>query len=77
MISNKQIKPIFVGVVGGSASGKTTICYEIIKKMGDMKQHCTIISSDCFYTEIDSTESDFDINDFNFDHPGAFDWDLM
>lgn len=49
---DRSIEPIFVGIAGGTASGKTTVCEEIFKRVrvGQYKQ-CTLIPIDCFYKE--------------------------
>ena len=38
--------PLFVGVSGGSASGKSTLCTNIAKELGS---ECTIVSLDSYY----------------------------
>ena len=45
-------KTIFVGIAGGTASGKTTVCDEIFARVrvGSYKQS-TLIPVDCFYKE--------------------------
>jgi uridine kinase len=63
-----------VGVAGGSASGKTTICNNIkneLKLNTDFK--VTIISLDSFYKSLD--KSKHNPVDYNFDHPDALDFD--
>ena len=45
-------KTIFVGIAGGTASGKTTVADEIVERVrvGTYDQ-CTLIPVDCFYKE--------------------------
>ena len=45
-------KTIFVGIAGGTASGKTTVADEIFAqvRVGHF-QNCTLIPVDCFYKE--------------------------
>ena len=71
-------KPIFVGIAGGTASGKTTVCEEVFKRVriGDSKSECTLIPLDCFYKEC-TAEQMADIGNVNFDHPEIFDWELL
>jgi len=64
------ICPILVGVGGGSASGKTTLCNKIISNIG--LSNCTVISLDSFYKGVDMSKA----KDYNFDHPDALDFDL-
>ena len=68
------MKPIFVGVAGGSASGKTSVCEVVFKKIG--VKECTLLSLDNFYKECTPEELK-NIGKYNFDHPDAFDWKLM
>lgn len=45
-ISKGLVKPIFIGVTGGTASGKTSFC----RRLGEtLKEDITIISLDNFY----------------------------
>jgi len=64
------ICPILVGVGGGSASGKTTLCNKIISNIG--LSNCTVISLDSFYKGVDMNKA----KDYNFDHPDALDFDV-
>ncbi|KAG8131581.1 putative Uridine-cytidine kinase protein, partial [Naja naja] len=65
-----QSKEAFViGLGGGSASGKTTVARMIIEALD--VPWVVLLSMDSFYKELAAS------NDFNFDHPDAFDFDLM
>jgi uridine kinase len=63
---------IIIGVCGGSASGKSSICKDIISKLSNHKVN--IISQDNFYKSLDST---IDVDKYNFDHPNAIDFDYL
>lgn len=68
------MKRLLVGVAGGSASGKTTICENIRKEMtlnGDID--VLIISLDCFYK---NPPKDFNPSEYDFDSPNALDFKL-
>lgn len=65
---NREIS--LITIAGGSASGKTSICREIKKKFDNI----VIISLDSFYLGVDDNSL---VKDYNFDHPSAFDWDLL
>ena len=65
-------KPFFIGVTGGTAGGKTSIC-EIIKR--EFGHKCTIMTFDCFYKDLTQKEID-NIANVNFDSPNALDFDL-
>ena len=70
-------KTIFVGIAGGTASGKTTVADEIVEhvRVGHYKES-TLIPLDCFYKEC-TPEQMANIGKVNFDHPSMFDWDLV
>uniref|UniRef100_A0A7S3Z9K3 Uridine kinase n=1 Tax=Lotharella globosa TaxID=91324 RepID=A0A7S3Z9K3_9EUKA len=66
--------PYVIGVTGGTASGKTTVCETIIKKMG--LSPVVILPMDRFYRQLTKKEI-ANIQNHNFDHPDAFDWKLF
>jgi len=75
--------PFMIGVAGGTASGKTTVCEKIMEavhgseEMGHEK-NIVVISEDSFYRELDNKESvQAEKGMFNFDHPDALDNDLL
>mmetsp|Transcript_2011 Transcript_2011/g.4145 ORF Transcript_2011/g.4145 Transcript_2011/m.4145 type:complete len:473 (+) Transcript_2011:79-1497(+) len=64
-------KSVFViGVAGGTASGKTTVCDYIMQRLHD--QCVVMLSQDSFYRGLTQEEKD-NVSDYNFDHPDAFD----
>mmetsp|Transcript_4834 Transcript_4834/g.5883 ORF Transcript_4834/g.5883 Transcript_4834/m.5883 type:complete len:208 (-) Transcript_4834:50-673(-) len=63
-----------IGVVGGTASGKTSVCKGIMKELED--QRVAIISLDSFYRSLSEKEI-ADVANYDFDVPDAFDWDLV
>ncbi|XP_020906647.1 uridine-cytidine kinase 2 [Exaiptasia diaphana] len=72
-------KPFIIGVAGGSASGKSSVCARIMEQLGqedvDSKQRrVAIISQESFYRELNEEElEEAHRGEFNFDHPDAFD----
>lgn len=66
-------KPILIGIAGGTASGKTSVAKEIFNVFGG---HVVIIAQDAYYKDLVHVPFDKRI-DFNFDHPEAFDNDLL
>eukprot|EP01111_Echinosteliopsis_oligospora_P019614 TRINITY_DN956_c0_g1_i1.p1 TRINITY_DN956_c0_g1~~TRINITY_DN956_c0_g1_i1.p1 ORF type:complete len:267 (-),score=69.59 TRINITY_DN956_c0_g1_i1:3-803(-) len=66
--------PIIIGVCGGTASGKTSVCEDILRKLED--QRVVIVSQDSFYKALDQ-ETLKTVHNYNFDHPDAFDWPLL
>ncbi|CAL5185735.1 unnamed protein product [Lathyrus oleraceus] len=67
-------QPFFIGVAGGTASGKTTVCNLINSQLHD--QRIVLINQDSFYHSL-SDDILRNVNDYNFDHPDAFDIELM
>ncbi|MDR7073601.1 uridine kinase [Fictibacillus barbaricus] len=67
-------KPIVIGVAGGSGSGKTTVAKEIYRQFAD--QSILIIEQDAYYKDQSEKSMDERINT-NYDHPLAFDNDLL
>ncbi|XP_078111734.1 uridine-cytidine kinase-like 1a isoform X2 [Sander vitreus] len=72
-----QSKEAFViGLCGGSASGKTTVANKIIEALD--VPWVVLLSMDSFYKVLSSEEQTLAAsNDYNFDHPGAFDFELL
>ncbi|KAM3839435.1 uridine-cytidine kinase-like 1 [Vipera latastei] len=72
-----QSKEAFViGLGGGSASGKTTVARMIIEALD--VPWVVLLSMDSFYKVLTKEQQELAAsNDFNFDHPDAFDFDLM
>ena len=75
--------PFMIGVAGGTASGKSTVCKRLMETMGqnhksDVEKKIVSLSQDSFYREMSDQEiARAERGMFNFDHPDAFDWDLM
>jgi uridine kinase len=66
---------LLIGVCGGSGSGKTTFVQKIVKRVG--AEHCAVIHMDSYY--LDEVPPDLYLKSQkpNFDHPEAFDWELL
>lgn len=66
-----------VGVAGGSASGKTSVARAILEKLPRVPW-VGIVSQDSFYKSLTRQQSKLAFeNNYNFDHPNAFDHDLL
>lgn len=61
-----------IGISGGSGSGKTTIVRKISEIVGDF----TFLPQDNYYRSAEYVSNN-NITAFNFDHPRAFDTDLL
>jgi uridine kinase len=67
-------KPIFIGITGGSGSGKTTVVKKI--KTAIPSKSLTVIEQDSYYK--DQSNLSFEERcKTNYDHPFAFDNDLL
>ncbi|MFP5489507.1 MAG: uridine kinase [Acidimicrobiia bacterium] len=67
-------RPYLIGVAGGSNSGKTTIASRLAEMIGD--ERLSLIKLDSYYV----SRSDEPLEQraaANYDHPDAFDWDLL
>ena len=72
--SSATRRPFVIGVAGGTCSGKTTVAERLVESIGD--EHLALIRQDAYY--IDRSHQPFeDRAAANYDHPDAFDWDLM
>ncbi|XP_042950458.1 uridine kinase-like protein 3 isoform X1 [Carya illinoinensis] len=67
---NMHKQPFVIGVAGGAASGKTTVCDMIIQQLHD--QRVVLVNQDSFYHDLTEEELT-QVYDYNFDHPDAFD----
>ncbi|EGC40571.1 uridine kinase [Dictyostelium purpureum] len=72
--NNISKHPFIIGVTGGTASGKTTVCDEIMKRLGHKR--IAIICLDSFYRPLTKEDRE-EVASYNFDHPDAFDWQLV
>ncbi|KAF3444548.1 hypothetical protein FNV43_RR14240 [Rhamnella rubrinervis] len=67
-------QPFVIGVAGGTASGKTTVCNMIISQLHD--QRVVLVSQDSFYHTL-SDDKLQKVSEYNFDHPEAFNTELL
>ncbi|GMH25050.1 hypothetical protein Nepgr_026893 [Nepenthes gracilis] len=71
---NGYKQPFVIGVAGGAASGKTTVCDMIIQQLHD--QGVVVVNQDSFYHNL-TAEQLSHVNEYNFDHPDAFDTERL
>jgi uridine kinase len=67
-------RPILVGISGGSASGKSSICTKLADFLS--LQQCIVITTDSFYKDLTPEQLE-NVSEYNFDHPSAFDFDSL
>jgi uridine kinase len=65
---------ILIGIAGGSGSGKTLVARNIVRELGS--DRVVIIDQDSYYKDLEDIPSR-DRDTRNFDHPDAFDNDLL
>jgi uridine kinase len=69
-----SIRPVIVGIAGGSSSGKTTVTRSVAAAVGE--DAVAILHHDAYYKDL----SQFNAKrpeEINFDHPDAYDTDLF
>ncbi|CAI0457584.1 unnamed protein product [Linum tenue] len=67
-------QPFVIGVCGGTASGKTTVCDMIIQQLHDHR--VVLVNQDSFYRGLTPDEL-LRVHEYNFDHPDAFDTEQL
>lgn len=67
-------RPFVIGVAGGSGSGKTTVTRRVIETVGEAG--VAVLNQDNYYR--DQSDVPFEARlHTNYDHPAAFDWELL
>ncbi len=64
-------KIFLIGIAGGSGSGKTTFANKVMKAVNH--EHSSLLHMDSYYLPTVPKVN----GKANFDHPDAFDWDLL
>uniref|UniRef100_A0A8C4S2Y4 uridine/cytidine kinase n=1 Tax=Erpetoichthys calabaricus TaxID=27687 RepID=A0A8C4S2Y4_ERPCA len=76
-------QPFLIGVAGGTASGKSSVCGKIMELLGQNEidhhqRQVAILSQDSFYRVLTAEQKTKALKgQYNFDHPGAFDNELI
>jgi uridine kinase len=68
------MKPLIIGIAGGTGSGKTTVARCIAEAMRDAS--VAFVDVDAYYLDFARLPMD-ERRRINWDHPGAFDWELL
>jgi uridine kinase len=71
---SRTARPYLIGVAGGSNSGKTTIAERLAEVVGAAQ--ISLIKLDAYYVAMPGTTLE-ERAAFNYDHPDAFDWELL
>ncbi|KAK0412763.1 hypothetical protein QR680_006395 [Steinernema hermaphroditum] len=70
--------PFIIGVAGGTASGKSSVCKMFLEMLGEDSHRVKTISQDSFYRNLTPEENErAKQGNFNFDHPHAFEHSLL
>lgn len=73
----EPVSAYVVGIAGGSASGKTSVAREILKKLPNVPW-VAIVSQDAYYKSLSPEQSKLAFQEqYDFDHPDAFDYDIL
>jgi uridine kinase len=67
-------KPLIIGIAGGTGSGKSTVARSILESIPE--KNVAIIEQDCYYKDQSHLPPTERVN-VNYDHPLAFDTDLL
>lgn len=70
-------KVLLVGIVGGSGSGKTSFAHELIRRLGQAQVETLLLDMDAYYAPLEVARCRFGERTVNWDHPHAFDLELM
>ncbi len=68
---------MLVGIVGGSGSGKTSVAAELVKRLRDQRIATLMLDMDAYYAPLEVVRGRFEGRPVNWDHPHAFDLELM
>ena len=68
------MKPLVIGVAGGTGSGKSTVARNVAAALGDAS--IAFIDMDAYYINHAHLTLD-ERRTVNWDHPNSFDWDLL
>ena len=65
---------IIIGIAGGTGSGKTTVVKKIVESLP--QDEVVVIPQDSYYKDSSNVPVQ-ERQNINFDHPNAFDWELL
>ncbi len=82
-IINNPDRKLLIGITGESASGKSTICREITKVIGQSSMPVTVLSTDNYFNDISDlikkygTFDNLTDNGYDVDAPSSFQLDIL
>lgn len=73
-MDEEHLRPVTIGVAGGTGSGKTTVSNQILERVGS--HHIAYLPHDAYYKEFAHLSPDERAR-VNFDHPDSLDTPLL
>jgi len=73
-LRGEKMKPLIIGIAGGTGSGKTTVACRIYESLKGI--NVVVIQQDAYYIDLSHLPIE-ERKKINFDHPSAFDNDLL
>jgi len=73
-LHDRFVRPLTIGIAGGTASGKTTVARRLVERLAG--HPVAFLDQDSYYRDLSDTPLD-ERRAFNFDHPDAFDTELF
>lgn len=73
-LPKEGVRPVFIGIAGGTGSGKTTVAQAILQRVP--RARATLLEQDSYYRD----QSHLTLEQrrrVNYDHPSAFDTELL
>ena len=74
MVAKRTVRPLTIGIAGGTASGKTTVARRLVERLAG--HAVAFLDQDAYYKDLADVPLE-ERRGFNFDHPDAFDTDLL
>ncbi|HZX93740.1 MAG TPA: uridine kinase [Myxococcales bacterium] len=68
------MRPLTIGIAGGTASGKTTVARRLVERLAG--HAVAFLDQDAYYRDLGDMTLE-ERRSFNFDHPDAFDTELL
>jgi uridine kinase len=72
--SQAPVRPLTIGIAGGTASGKTTVARRLVERLAG--HPIAFLDQDAYYRDLTDVPLE-ERKAFNFDHPDAFDTELL
>jgi len=73
-LRSEFMKPLIIGIAGGTGSGKTTVAQRIFESLKGV--NVVVLQQDAYYIDLSHLPLE-ERKKINFDHPSAFDNDLL